>query len=271
MAKVTWGWKPPQYEVLSDGTIRLFYRSEEQTRVVQRTELRPVVKEELPTDEKMNEPSQEELDSVIVRKATAMEEINVEDATTDESSEETTGQIKDNLEMVEPTEEESIEEPKYEEAVIEEEITEWICDVVEIKDDALLQLIKSDPNGLECQKRILEERIKAYDGSEYVNSFTFGGIPMWLDKATRVGLKLRFEAELALGKESTTLWLNGMDFTLPLSGEQSAMNVLTALEVYASASYDVTQMHLAQVDKMATAEEIMGYDWTSGYPEKLSF
>ena len=127
------------------------------------------------------------------------------------------------------------------------------------------------PLDMEAAKRELKDKILAYDSSESVNSFTFGGIPMWLDKATRVGLKLRFEAELALGRKTTTLWLNGMNFTLPLDGEGSAMNVPTALEVDASSSYDVTQMHLAQVDRMTDAEEILGYDWTSGYPEKLSF
>lgn len=127
------------------------------------------------------------------------------------------------------------------------------------------------PLDMESAKKELTEKILAYDSSESVNSFTFGGIPMWLDKATRVGLKLRFEAEIALGNETTTLWLNGMNFTLPLSGERSAMNVLVALEVYASASYDATQMHLANVAAMTTAEEIIDYDITSGYPDKLIF
>ena len=127
------------------------------------------------------------------------------------------------------------------------------------------------PLDMEAAKKELRDKIIAYDSSEAVNSFSFGGVTMWLDKATRVGLKLRFEAELALGKETTTLWLNGMNFTLPLSGEGNAMEVLTALELYASASYDVTQMHLARVAQMTTVEEILGYDWTSGYPEKLAF
>lgn len=277
MAKVTWGWKPPQYEVLSGGVIRLFYRSEEQTRVVQRTEYRPVVKEELPTDEEVYEPSQEELDALgkeanFPTTEETEDQFVQEDEMVESSEEEVfTEDFTESEEPGESVGEESIEEPQMEAVIVEEEITEWICDVVEIKDDALLALIKSDPEGLECQKRMVEECIKAYDGSEYVNSFTFGGVQMWLDKATRVGLKLRFEAEIALGKETTTLWLNGMNFTLPLSGEQSAMNVLVALEVYASASYDVTQMHLANVAQMTTAEEVLAYDHTSGYPEKLAF
>lgn len=268
MAKVTWGWKPPQYEVLSDGTIRLFYRSEEQTRVVQRTELRPVVKEELPTDEEVYEPSQEELDSVIVREATAMEEIKAEDATTDESTEETTDQIVQEDEMVESTEEESIEEPQYEEVVIEEEITEWICDVVEIKDDALLQLIKSDPNGLECQKRILEERIKAYDSSSYVNEIFVGGVPMWLDSEMRSKVRENLEVCEKMGITETVLRVGS--FALPTSVEQG-WNMYYGVLAYARASWNVTQEHYEAKSAMTDAEECKAFDWTSGYPEKLSF
>lgn len=198
-------------------------------------------------------------------------------------------------EEAEPTQEELAETTEETEEPVVEEVepqTVWKCKEVVFKMpmsvDALAKIVASDnmedyeairnevglaiiPLDMEAAKKELADKIIAYDSSEAVNSFSFGGVNMWLDKATRVGLKLRFEAELALGKESTTLWLNGMNFTLPLSGEQSAINVLVALEVYASASYDVTQMHLANVAAMTTAEEILAYDWTSGYPEKLAF
>lgn len=248
MAKVTWGWKPPQYEVLSDGTIRLFYHSEEQTRTVQRTELRPVVKEELPTDEEVNEPSQEELDSVIVREATDMEEINVEDTTTGESTEP--------------------ELPEMEEVVIEEEITEWICDVVYLKDDALLQLIKSDPNGLECQKRILEERIKAYDDSEYVNDLSVGGVHMWLDHNLRTKVRENLESCEREGLTETVLRIG--EFSLPVTVEQG-WAMYYAVLAYARASWNVTQEHYEAKSAMTDAEECKAFDWTSGYPEKLAF
>lgn len=257
MAKVTWGWKPPQYEVLSDGTIRLFYRSEEQTRVVQRTELRPVVKEGLPTDEEVSEPTQEEIDSSIVREAVTIDEV--------ELPEEAEDQIEDNLEMVEPTEPEL---PEMEEVVTEEEITEWICDVAEIKDDALLQLIKSDPNGLECQKRILEERIKAYDSSSYVNEIFVGGVPMWLDSEMRSKVRENLEVCEKMGITETVLRVGS--FALPTSVEQG-WAMYYAVLAYARASWNVTQEHYEAKSAMTDAEECKAFDWTSGYPEKLSF
>ena len=107
-----------------------------------------------------------------------------------------------------------------------------------------------------------------FDSSEEVNIFYIQDLPVWLDKATRAGLKLRFEAEIAMGKLDTVLWYDSMQF--PLSLEQ-AMKMLYAIEVYASACYDNTQYHLSQVDKLETIEEIENYDYKQGYPEKLRF
>lgn len=93
-------------------------------------------------------------------------------------------------------------------------------------------------------------------------------MPVWLDKVTRSGLMLRFNSELAMKKENTTLWYNGVSFTLPLN---TAIQMLYALEVYASECYDNTQAHLANVSVLETIEEINEYDYTTGYPEKLRF
>jgi hypothetical protein len=118
---------------------------------------------------------------------------------------------------------------------------------------------------------MLLEMVTLYDNSPSVNGFTIGNTFVWLDKNTRVGLKLRFESEIALGKTETTLWLNGKSFTLPLIGEGNAIDMLNALELYASACYDRTQQHIAAVKALITIDEIETYDYKSGYPEKLVF
>lgn len=112
------------------------------------------------------------------------------------------------------------------------------------------------------------DEILAYDSSEAVNEFTIGGVPMWLDKATRAGLLLRFEAESKVGREETTLWNEGVSYTLPLA---QAQQILIALELYASACYDNTQSHIAEVQKMESKEAVEAYDYTTGYPQKLLF
>ena len=110
--------------------------------------------------------------------------------------------------------------------------------------------------------------ILAYDSSSAVNEFSMGGLPIWLDKATRAGLLLRFEAEAKAGRTSTTLWYNGLPFTLPLT---YAQEILIALELYASACYDNTQSHIAAVQKLESKEAVEAYDYTTGYPQKLLF
>lgn len=117
-------------------------------------------------------------------------------------------------------------------------------------------------------KRDKLHEIEMYDSSEEVNEFYIQEMPVWLDKSTRSGLMLRFNSELAMKKENTTLWYNGISFTLPLN---TAIHMLYALEVYASECYDNTQAHLAAVEKLEALDEILEYNYRVGYPEKLNF
>lgn len=117
-------------------------------------------------------------------------------------------------------------------------------------------------------KRDKVHEIEMYDSSSDVNEFYIQEMSVWLDKSTRSGLMLRFNSELAMKKENTTLWYNGISFTLPLN---TAIQMLYALEVYASECYDNTQAHLAAVEKLETLDEILEYNYRVGYPEKLKF
>lgn len=117
-------------------------------------------------------------------------------------------------------------------------------------------------------KRDKKHEINNYDSSANVNEFYIQEMSVWLDKNTRSGLMLRFNSELAMKKENTTLWYNGISFTLPLN---SAIQMLYALEVYASECYDNTQAHLANVDKLDTLDAVLEYNYTVGYPDKLHF
>lgn len=110
--------------------------------------------------------------------------------------------------------------------------------------------------------------IEKYDSSNEVNIFYIQDMPIWLDKATRAGLKLRFESEAAMGFENTSLWYDNLKVTLPV---KDAIGMLYALEVYASQCYDNTQFHLANVNKLETVEDVLFYNFRTGYPEKLHF
>ena len=110
---------------------------------------------------------------------------------------------------------------------------------------------------------ILEAKIKLYDSSEDVNSFLIGDKSFWLDKATRVGLM-----HLAnCSSEDLQLVLGDQVMTFPVN---FAKDFLARLEVYASKCYLQTQKHLINVKELHTIEDILNYDYTTGYPEKIT-
>lgn len=59
-----------------------------------------------------------------------------------------------------------------------------------------------------------------------------------------------------------------MQFPLKLD---VATQMLYSIEIYASACYDNTQQHLANINALTTIDEVENYDHTSNYPEKLKF
>lgn len=110
--------------------------------------------------------------------------------------------------------------------------------------------------------------ITAYDSSSEVNEFSYMGFPLWLDKETRAGLVVRFNAEEAMGKSYTKLWAGTTGFSLSIA---DGRNMLNAIEYYASQCFDCTAAHKASVEKLGTIDEVVAYDYRSGYPEKIEF
>lgn len=111
--------------------------------------------------------------------------------------------------------------------------------------------------------------IDEYDTSSNVNSFTLGGMPLWVSRADRTTLKVRFESELAAGLTSTTLWYGLVP--IPIEDITQGLAMLVALEVYASRCFDTTAAHKAAVMKLTSVEAVLAYDFTQGYPDKLAF
>ena len=126
----------------------------------------------------------------------------------------------------------------------------------------------SEANIIKQLKEQVIAEIITYDKSENVNCFTVSGERLWLDKETRVGLKLRFDAEKLAGKTETALWGNNRSYPLLID---QAIQMLHALELYASECYDVTAQHICAINAMSTAEEVVNYDFRTGYPARLEF
>ena len=121
---------------------------------------------------------------------------------------------------------------------------------------------------LNKEKEYKIDEILRYDSSREVNGFYIDDQEIWLDKATRVGLKLRFDAEIANGKTNTTIWYEGTPFKLELV---NALHMLNDIELYASTCYDNTQTHIANINEIKDLESLKNYDYRTGYPEKLRF
>lgn len=118
----------------------------------------------------------------------------------------------------------------------------------------------------EDAKAIVNKKIQQYDTSDAVNSFILNGSFVWLDKNTRVGLMNSITLEKMSGLEYTTLWLGTKNFTLPIN---TAMNLLMELELYAKECYNITAQHRLNVNTLSDSKEILEYDYTKNYPEKL--
>ena len=108
--------------------------------------------------------------------------------------------------------------------------------------------------------------IAAYDTSSSVNGFVLNGLLVWLDKATRVGLMNSTTIAKASGQETTTLWLGGMKLVVDCD---KAIQLLSALEMYALECFNVTASHKQAVSELTTIEEVEAYDYKAGYPKML--
>lgn len=119
---------------------------------------------------------------------------------------------------------------------------------------------------LQTAKQLKIAEIDAYDKSSAVNGFALNGAVVWLDKATRVGLMNSTSIAKAMGKTTTTLWFGGMQIEVNCD---KAIGLLSALEMYALECFNVTAAHKKAVAELNTVEDVLGYDYTQGYPEQL--
>lgn len=111
-------------------------------------------------------------------------------------------------------------------------------------------------------KYILLAKIKLYDKSNAVNQFIWNDKTYWFDKNTRASLMNLVncnttEIPLVLGD-------NIVNFD-----SENLKKFLVELEIYSSKCYIQTKQHLLNVESLKTTEEILDYDYTTGYPDKI--
>ena len=119
---------------------------------------------------------------------------------------------------------------------------------------------------LEAAKTSMLAYIEKYDASSSVNSFLLNGMQVWLDKATRVGLMNSTTIAKSMGQKTTTLWLGSYQLEVDCD---KAIQLLSALEMYALECFNVTAAHKKAVSELDNIEGVLTYDYKSGYPDKL--
>ena len=119
---------------------------------------------------------------------------------------------------------------------------------------------------LEKAKKEKLAAILAYDTSSDVNGFMLNGNKVWLDKETRVGLMNSTTIAKSVGQKTTTLWLGSMKLVVDCD---KAIQLLSALEMYALECFNVTASHKQAVSELTTIEEVEAYNYKLGYPKML--
>lgn len=109
---------------------------------------------------------------------------------------------------------------------------------------------------------ILLKKIEQYDKSDNVNSFIYKGNAYWLDKQQRSCMKTVAES----GLEEVEVVLGNNSVVLPAS---FVKQFILQLEAYAYKCYVITAKHLAAASELNDSEDILNYNFTTGYPDKI--
>jgi hypothetical protein len=143
----------------------------------------------------------------------------------------------------------------------EQRLTEW----------GFVEWVEPEPTPEQLLQRAKNAKItelEAYDASDAVNSFSVNGKQMWLDAQTRQQLRISLDAMQQAGRENVTKWFDEEQYTYPID---VWYYMLGLVEVYASDALNVTEAHKAAINALDDIEDVEAYDYTVGYPDKLSF
>lgn len=109
-------------------------------------------------------------------------------------------------------------------------------------------------------KKVIKFQIQKQDTK--VDSFSFRGRDYWWDKNTRIGLDRLANSgknfyEVVFGNEIVKL------------SKDELQDLLNRLEIYANGCYLATHRHLNAIEELQTPLELIEYNYTLGYPDKI--
>lgn len=127
---------------------------------------------------------------------------------------------------------------------------------------------------LEQVRNIKLTALNEYDCSEAVNicyiNHLDNTVTYWADKNERSSLKSAVQDCILSGREYYRLDLREVGLSVEIKCE-SLIQMLSALEVYAIDCYNTTTDHMFAIKQLNSIEDIESYDYTTGYPDKLTF
>lgn len=111
----------------------------------------------------------------------------------------------------------------------------------------------------ESLRQVLIGKVKNIDNSK---EFEYKGKKLWWDKSTRAGL-------LNLANSSTDNVAILIEDDIISFNLEFLKDILAQLEVYSSKCLIVTHKHIKAIEKLQTFEDILKYNYTLGYPDKV--
>lgn len=115
------------------------------------------------------------------------------------------------------------------------------------------------PNNI---KEFLQKKIEFYDSSSEVNSFIYKGKQYWLDKQQRSCMRTLLDS----GIDSIEFYLGEEFINFPTDVIKT---FIKDLEIYSHKCFINTAKHQQQIRSLEKIEDILNYDYTTGYPEKI--
>lgn len=135
--------------------------------------------------------------------------------------------------------------------------------------------VEPEPTPAELLERAKITKImelEAYDNSDAVNSFEIvtgnETTSAWIEPDKRSNYRGSLEDCVLLGVTDIEVPIAGM--LIPMTVADARVK-LAQVQLYADRCTIVTEGHKYAINALSTIEEVEAYDFTAGYPEKLTF
>ena len=131
----------------------------------------------------------------------------------------------------------------------------------------LSAIINHNPSTFDIKQALISLQ-KEYDKSDEINSFTINGITGWFDNATRLALVNACNLLIESSIDEYELFIGNTSIII---SPEVLKDFLKDVEFYAMNCYKTTAEHLNEINSLTSREEILNYDISDNYPEKINY